>query len=473
MFHPTRAVHTDGVDPSNRVLTCSITEIVLPSSPSAPSGTSCSPPSSSLSSGLSCARPAATRVFRLHRPKDRRWLAEWLRWADVILGWNLQYDVLFLRSYPEFRPALTSQLLVDGQHLNYLYNETTTERSLKTIGPALRTHSYSDESLLLKQGTRYRSPDDPRLLHYNAEDSHNTALAIAELCRLLHRDYPTSPKHSDRTVAFYSDLTWSFIRMSESGYCMSVPALEALEIRLTAESESHFNACRDLGLLLSGEGSNKSKSDFLNRCIALTGAANDRRLTFTEKTRALSTSEENRRILLTLLPSDSPEAQALRWWNAHSAAQKLISSYTFPLLRHSRSDPSNRKSILIPQETPWTSSQSTSGTSSASPSPTASPSSPSATSPTSSPSSSPEAPTPTSDSPPPANSPRSSTTSSTRPRSTSRAIAYPTWYLTPSPVKDGAGDSGGQQQCRPSAKHPNLQTFPPAIKHCATSRFGG
>lgn len=51
-------------------------------------------------------------------------------------------------------------------------------------------------------------------------------------------------------------------------------------------------------------------------------------------------------------------------------------------------------------------------------------------------------------------------------------FVYPSWYLTPSALKDDTGDTGGQVQARISAKHPATQTWPKIIKRAIRSRFG-
>lgn len=50
-------------------------------------------------------------------------------------------------------------------------------------------------------------------------------------------------------------------------------------------------------------------------------------------------------------------------------------------------------------------------------------------------------------------------------------LSHPTWFVTPSPTKDGAGSSGGTQQSRITCKDQAHQTDPPAIQACLCSRF--
>lgn len=50
-------------------------------------------------------------------------------------------------------------------------------------------------------------------------------------------------------------------------------------------------------------------------------------------------------------------------------------------------------------------------------------------------------------------------------------LAYPSWFVTPSPFKDDGALMGGQRQVRPSCKKPAAQTWPLEITECETSRW--
>lgn len=49
--------------------------------------------------------------------------------------------------------------------------------------------------------------------------------------------------------------------------------------------------------------------------------------------------------------------------------------------------------------------------------------------------------------------------------------ALPTWFVVPSRQKDDTGGAGGTKQGRMTCQNPGLQTIPPCIKACITSRF--
>lgn len=157
---------------------------------------------------------------------------------------------------------------------------------------------------------------------------------------------PTSHKLSPSSLSYFSSLIWSCIHLSESGLPFSLPALHKLEDRLTRHSTTCERICSSHGLLLTGKGSESSKFSFLSRCLELSPTSLP--LELTEVKRQIATSETNRNLLISALPFRSLERKLLRIWSRNTHAQKLLSSYTFPLLRHSRANADTRKSALIP-----------------------------------------------------------------------------------------------------------------------------
>ena len=363
---------------------------------------------------------------------------------------NLQFDLQYLRADPYFRFVLDgSHLLIDLSVLNYLHDETRPEKSLKSLGPVLRTHSYKET---LKHH-RFRSPQDYKLLRYNAQDTHNTMLAVRELSRRICKDFPNSSKLEPWCLQFYSDTIWTCIRMSEAGIPMNRGKLSDLEQRLVKRiSRSHLVCTEKYGLLLEGPGSGKAKTEFIEllcdvidgdkecntyqQCKKLmtsseecdesssvpslsqsssvslmsgsgTSVRDNPLLTITPKQKIISFSEENRNLLTDLLPEQHTLRKALKHSKRHAASQKLLSSYCYPLLRHRRNHPHDRSSILIPQS------------------------------------------------------------------HGDVELAYPTWYCVPTYAKDSGGSQGGTLQGRITCKKPSAQTFPKEIKRCMQSRFRG
>ena len=212
VFHPVRSMETDNIDMQDLIITASITLVkedqcenltnsyskcnsqpikLMTKTQESLQKQSCWQQVQSLPK-LKNLTPEETMVFDLSSSIDRDRLRKWLQHSTVIIGMNLQFDIQYLRKDPYFKFELTHQSLVDLSVINYLHDETRKERSLKSLGPILRTHSY--ENTLKEQ--RFKSPQDKELKEYNAQDTHNTVLAIRELARRIERDFPSSAKLS-------------------------------------------------------------------------------------------------------------------------------------------------------------------------------------------------------------------------------------------------------------------------------------
>lgn len=355
--------------------------------------------------------------------------------ADTLLGMNLQFDLSYLRAFhPLFRAALDGcHHLIDLSVVNYLHCESRQERSLKSLGPVLGTHAYAQDDLTVLSSWS-------KLLAYNAQDTHNTLLAISHLARLLSS--APSSKLSPACLSFYSDTIWSCIAMSENGVPLHRPRLLSLFHRLV----QHRNRCASIcssafSLTLEGKGSQLSKTHFLNTLVNTIRPSHphvldDPLLVFTEKTSKLSFSEGNRDFLASLLPGSHPLRRACRIVSRHSRASKLIGSYLYPLLfhrTHLKDGRLNRTSILIPQ--------------------------PGASPPLDPSSLAPHLPAPSLRLPPP--------------RDPDVWLSHPSWFVVPSSVKDSSGSSGGTLQARITCKDASHQTDPAPILACVSSRWRG
>mgnify|MGYP006921322439 CR=1 FL=1 len=503
-FHPYRSLLQDGVDPRDLVLTCSIT---FPKADTRING------EWSLKA-ISLLEPGDTFVLNMWDDSDRRTLQRWFDYADTLLGANLSFDLTYLRCFhPYFFNSLYGRhTLIDYIVCRYLWSEISTAGSLKDFGPLHGLYAYDPEDT---KSNRFPSPLDSRHRKYNAEDTHNTITAIAHSATLILESYgcatnqsscssspsvssaslsvlPATSKLSAACVSHYSDLIWSVVRMLESGIPLSYSGLSRLESFLVRSAEQTRLSCLSEGLILSGKGSPVSKVEWVKKAldaadtpanrIAIHGTC-DRSIydpppkkhprdrpsslvEFTDKKGELSANDNNRTLAQVLLPTDSPYTPLLRKWSNATRAEKLVSTYTYPLLRHARKDPLNQKNRALPclsspnsslSETPT--SQLASATTSTKPAPSTD--STCSLSP----------PTPRVS----ARTPSMCSLLRTPPSDLSPDVllAFPTIYLVPSRTKDSSGDSGGQKQSRLSFKGPPAQTWPPLIKKQLRSRFKG
>lgn len=490
-FHPRKSEYWQAVEKKDLILTCAIT--VAESDPRENKTWD--------RASIQALKPGETFVLEMDKSMHRECLALWLKHADTIIGSNIQFDLLFLRAYDN-----AFKFLLDGRHtyidttvVAYLWNELSSSRSLKKLGPLLGQFTY-DESLA--EGNRFASVSDDKLSKYNAEDTHNTLLVLAELARRM----PTNTdKLSEFCINHYSGAIHSVLCMTEEGIPFSSIELEQLHDELEEKLEVARAKAEDCGLILSGKGSAQSKNEFFNDAVTLIERAGQENildlLDKTPKTQKISHSKKNRVILSQYLP-DSPTGKSLvkdglHWFSQFQDAQKLLSTYVFPLLLHKRNDSTNLKSSIIPwptldsSRTLFASVDDQKEVISLNKTETPSrlmPESSTLFSKTSSPKTSISIPFVQST---PLQSKKccieqalknnqSSTPLKLRKRfsikrspAVADAAAYPSWFITPSRVKNDEGSEGGTIQGRITCKDPSAQTFPPHIKECMASRFEG
>lgn len=450
VFHPARCLHTDGVDPSSLVLCASVT--VCSGSPTSPN-------------------PSLTMVFQLGKPLHRLLLRKWLAHSTTILGINLPFDVLMLRAFgysdvlfptgvppcplpstPTSAPHSTissspsksaSPLSKSDGPTSTLPPNPTPKPSLPPMlasematAPATSSHTLIDLSVVnylesemrpersLKNlgpilGThsysRLRTLKDGYRFPSPSDPSlhrycaADTIFTVASIAELWRRIPDGSAKKSPASIAAYSDALWLSIAMSENGIPFSIPGLRLRE----AECE---------------------------RIIASTEAAalTDHSLLLSGKGSQKS-QEEFFNLCLLAAPAAlsspllrrTPKTKKLSFDddNRRLVAEHLPPNHPLhgPLaLVASHSDARKTLSSFI---TPLLHHR--------------------------------------------ANHPDDQRSVLLPTPLPEVGIAYPSWLVCPSHVKDGGGDSGGTIQSRMTAKGPALQTYPPSLRSLIVSRYPG
>lgn len=446
---------------------------------------------------------------------------------------------------PIIRKILDGQrhLLIDLSVLNYLDNELRPEKGLKDLSKLLRTARYEQSSGGFR---RYHNANDPELHLYNGTDSHSTLANVGVFARRILRDHAGTDKLSPFCIRFYSDNMWSTLRMSEAGIPMDRNSLLHYEQILLRRCSTAASVMKmRFGVALEGEGSNKEKLEFMEDVVTyveecINPDIRDHSLfQLTEKQHQISINDVNRLLMEHFIneagldDDSSPEyLLGLKLLGMHLGAQKQLSTYTFPLLRHKRKDKNDYTSCLIPGDPSWAGtsrrSRSNSRTARSGKGPRANSArySGSAMSPQGEPSTGPPCGTPS----PPSNPLLLQTQQKQRRKRTSKQwltrrqtkmlirgrrgtpkqqklarkkaaerklalvtyspapttdrlpwvervegrdiwFAHPTWFVTPSFEKDDSGGGGGTIQGRITCKGPAAQTFPDEIKSHITSRW--
>ena len=279
-------------------------------------------------------------VFNYRNPRHRivfyRWLSRLAKAHSTILGQNLPFDIQYLR----FADPIAAQFLRrDRLNLsdlilwNFLHSESRPERSLKSLAKLFSLAHYAELPF------NSSGPNDPRLLEYNALDAVVTYRGYDLLRTAILETYGTSSaKLAPACAQHCSDLLWSVIHMSEAGVPFNIPNATAFLDRTTVECNAIVAEAKDThDIKICGTGSGKDVQALIDSaadaCDMLSPL--DPRVLMTDKTKLVSSKEENINLFLSELPDDSPVLPRLRLLLRYRGVSKLLSTYLKPLLSHS------------------------------------------------------------------------------------------------------------------------------------------
>lgn len=276
-----------------------------------------------------------------------------MRWSQVLIGQNLLFDLGVMLHDPGLGRALGSQLIVDTTVLAFLDDPDRPpgEKSLKSLVRIVQADVYEGLQTL-RDGHRFQCCDDPALHAYNGADTHGTVLVARQMARRIHDRYGDLECPSPYTLRTYSDVIWSCARMARSGVGFNLSKMEALESHLQRRLQRIERVLLPLGLKMAGEGSLKARYGFMASTLRRATRFTDREvveggLVFSEKQGLLTDKDVNRAHLRGCLPHRHVRARILRLMDRYAAASKIVGSYTWPMLRHKRKDPSARSSVLV------------------------------------------------------------------------------------------------------------------------------
>jgi uracil-DNA glycosylase family 4 len=350
-----------------------------------------------------------TAVFQWKNQTHRSTLRKYIRATRELVGMNLKFDILFLRTDPQFATLLHPRSglhLTDLSILNYLHSEQRPERSLKSLSPLLGITEY-DETKSLRHH-RYPTGEDPELAAYNVKDAWATLLAVEDLEAKLGQ-IPDSEKWSSESREWYSRLLWTVLLMEESGVAFDGDRLIELDFAMTLKMALLYSECRHKHtLILANKGSEKSQRALFMTAIEESHLVGDPRIERTPKRQDIAINQKNANLLLQHLDPSSHTTFLLRKHLEYGFLQKLVTSYTRPMLYGTPKNPSSSRLVALSRV-------------------------------------------------------------EVRNGRGSVAMAYPSWYAVPSLFDSGV--EGGTIQARITSKGPALQTLPKEIKKCLTSRF--
>ena len=287
--------------------------------------------------------------FWMDNPLHVSRLAAFLRNSEGLVGQNLKFDLMMLRAASPLLKAVLQpykKFLVELSVLNYQHSELRPERSLKAIALLLGITKYDEETSL--SHFRYPDPHDVRLMDYNVKDAWATFRGVEILEERIRKDFPNSEKLSGFSRLWYSRLLWTCLLMEESGVAFDVEALDRLDFQLVLESALIYSECRHRwDILLQKKGSEKCIRDLFIRGIEEVGLVGDPRIELTKKKKVVSVNQKNASLLLELLPPASVTATQLRLQQKFESYQKLITSYTRPMLHGTVKNPVSSRLIAF------------------------------------------------------------------------------------------------------------------------------
>lgn len=349
-------------------------------------------------------QPGTTQILHPYIPQHRAILTAWLRHATTILGTNIPYDIKMLwTAYPEVQQVL-SRLTTRLVDVTILNYLHSELRPEKSLKSLGPLLGTHRYDRTLKSDGRFPSPSDPAHEDYAAQDSHNNVLAACALARGITRDHPNSTKLTPYSQQFYSNTLWTCIEMSHSGVPFVKSKLQ--DLHNTTTTRAHLLDTQLAAHALDSTSPNPKirKTTFLNSCI-------DRLLQHTPGAMdRLELTDKTKEVRF----SNANRAILRTSLPPDDPAQPALTLYDEFSYADKLLGTYTHKRLYHKRNDP------------------------------------------------------TNTRDVLLPHVSfpDTLMAYPSWYPTPSPEKDGGGDEGGTKQARITCKYPTLQTDPPELQAC-------
>lgn len=255
---------------------------------------------------------------------------------------NAPFDVSYLmeRGLPGLIPFRTP--IEDISVWNNMMSDVRPERSLKAQARLRGVTDYSVTKNPDGSFKQYTRADDPEALSYNERDARAT-LALRDLHRsdIASMYGKDSPKLSEYTRQFYSDVLWCCTLMQRNGVKFRRGALRAaMEASHLKAQQALEQAQSEFGIKIAGKGSQSHVQNLIEEAVTKAGLWDSKDLAWTDKTNKVSTGVENVELALyALAPGEHPElVDALGLLQTHKTSSKLVNTYYGPLLEHTRWD---------------------------------------------------------------------------------------------------------------------------------------
>jgi DNA polymerase I-like protein with 3'-5' exonuclease and polymerase domains len=227
-------------------------------------------------------------------------------------------------------------VLDDTLLTSFLLDEQRPEKGLKELALLFGLTDYGRLKVTAKEG-RATCPSDPDLLYYNCMDSATTLRLYHFTLEMIAKTYGAKTAKLTRASKDMRNVVlWDTILMELAGIVLDSDELMRIHEVHEDACAAHIARAADDGLIIAGEGSEKSCRQFMTDALIETGLIHDSRVQLTEKEKKISVGKENFNLLSTEMDEGYPSWEKFLSLKAYHVDSKILTSYTRPLLHQPR-----------------------------------------------------------------------------------------------------------------------------------------
>ncbi len=275
--------------------------------------------------------------FKRHKSFIHKWFRHITSSGTTLLGQNIKFDILYLKlNSPNLNILLNaSSLKLDDTLLaSFLFFEQRPEKGLKELATLFGITDYRSLKVTASSGTA-TGPTDPNLLYYNCLDVATTlALYGFTWTQIRDRYGADSPKLQGTCEMMRNIVLWDTIMLEMSGATIDRKKLEAIDTEYCKKCKQYVEEAANLGVIIAGDGSEKSSREFMESALKELGLLNDGRVQLTDKKKEISVGKDNFNLLLEYAGEKFGFWQPLQAISAYHKASKIVNSYTKVILQN-------------------------------------------------------------------------------------------------------------------------------------------
>jgi len=283
-----------------------------------------------------------TPVYIFADPIHQKLIRSWVRRAigakSVLQGQNFKYDLLYLIMNDPLLDRLLdpNHLTVDDTLIKtFLLDESQPEKGLKELSLLYGIANYQGLNVTGSKGNA-GTARDPDLLYYNCLDAAATLVLGEEIDERIKIRYgPDSAKLGSVCAKMRNDIIWNVVGMEKAGERIDIPKLQAVNDEYEKICIGALEKGEESGVVFGGEGSRKSKVEFMTAAIEECNLQGDKRVERTKVRKEISANKANVNLVLQYLPEGELRevAEQMKVYDEYS---HLRNTYTNKMLTHPR-----------------------------------------------------------------------------------------------------------------------------------------